>query len=502
MKVVLIILDGWGLGQSWGGNAITLAKTKTMDFLSANYPFATLEASQEAVGLPFKEPGNSEVGHLNIGSGQIVYQGFSAINQTLKDGSFFKNQILKEAMLHVHKHKTTLHFVGLVSDGGIHSHLFHLFALLKLAKKYKLKNVLVHAITDGRDSAPTSGINYVKQLEEKIKELNVGKIATVSGRYYAMDRDNHFDRTEKVYNALVLGKGEQAKSASAAILKSYADGTTDEFILPTNIGQGGTIKDGDSIIFFNFRSDRMRQLVRSLVKQDFNGFKRKRVLKNLNVATFATYQEGLPVSVVFENKKVSSVLSAILTQNNLTHLHIAETEKYPHVTYFFNGGEEKPFEGEERILVPSPHVPTYDLKPEMSAAKISQRAISRLAQFDFTVLNFANPDMVGHTGNLKAAVKAIETVDGCLGKLVKKTLSLKTTAIITADHGNAEQMINPKTGEIDTEHTTNPVPFIIVSKKKMKVAKEGRLCDIAPTILELFGLKRPKEMLGQSLLRT
>lgn len=503
MQIVLIILDGWGLAQIWGGNAIGLAKTPTMDFLSEHYPFAVLEASGQAVGLPFDEPGNSEVGHLNIGSGQIVYQGLPAINQRIKDGSFFKNPALEEIMGRASKENKALHLIGLTSDGGIHSHISHLFALLELAKKHSLKQVFIHTITDGRDSAPTSGIKYIQKLGKKIQELGIGKIASVSGRYFAMDRDNHWDRIEKVYEVLTSDQKQEAESAEGVIYNSYAKGVTDEFILPVKVGRGANISDGDSVIFFNFRSDRARQLVRALTKKDFNEFKRPKLQKDLHIATFATYQEGLPVSVVFESKKIANPLANILTENKLTHLHIAETEKYPHVTYFFNGGIEKPFNGEQRILIPSPKVPTYDKKPEMSAREITEKALKQTEKFDFTVINFANTDMVGHTGNMKATIKAVETVDGCLGKLIQKILDKDITAIITADHGNAEQMINPLTGLEDTEHTTNPVPFILISQKNVagKLSKNGRICDIAPTILKLLGLKKPESMSGESLLK-
>lgn len=497
-KIVLIILDGWGLAETWGGNAIALANTPVMNSLSKNFPYTTLEAAGEAVGLPFNESGNSEVGHFNMGTGQIVKQGLSAINQMISDHSFFNNKILND---YFNNAKTnTLHLVGLASDGGIHSHISHLFALLELAKTLNLKRVALHLFTDGRDASPTSGIKFIKKIEQKIAETGVGEIATISGRYYAMDRDNNWDRVEKVYRAMVLAEGEEASSPQKALVTSYSNGITDEFMVPKVINKNLKISDDDTVIFFNFRSDRARQLARTLAIKNFNNFKRNNLPKNLKIATFASYQENLPVKVIFANQKTTMTLPVLLTQNKLTHCHIAETEKYPHVTYFFNGEKESPLEGEKRILVSSPKVATYDLKPQMSANEVAEKACDAVGQFDFIVINFANADMVGHTGNFEATTTAVETVDKCLGKLIKKIEYTGSTAIITADHGNAEKMIEPVTGLPYTEHTNNPVPFVLFSKKIEKLREDGKLSEIAPTILDLYGFEKPNEMKDQSLI--
>lgn len=503
-KILLIILDGWGIAETWGGNAISMANTKAMDSLKKTYPNILLEASGEAVGLPFREPGNSEVGHQNIGSGQAAAQDLSSINTMIKNGTFFQNPTLKE-IFEKAKQKGTLHLIGLLSDGGIHSHINHLISLLTLAQKMQLNKVNIHVITDGRDSSPTSAPSFLAQLEETIKDSGIGKIASISGRYYAMDRDENWDRIEQFYDVITGQTTQNDNSAEYIVKNSYAGGITDEFIKPTLLKKDLAIADGDSVIFFNYRTDRMRQIARAFAQKDFAGFKRKRVLKNLTIGTFSSYQEGLPVKVIFNNlQNVHNPLSEILSSHGLTHLHAAETEKYAHVTYFFNGGVEKPFKGERRILVPSPNVKTYDLKPEMSAEKISTKVIDALENNppDFSVVNFANADMVGHTGNFEAAVKAVETVDRSLGKIVK-SLSKHYIIMVTADHGNAEQMINPVTALPDTEHTNNPVPFIYLSdnNQNIKLRESGKLCDIAPTVLGLLDIAKPKTITGQNLLK-
>lgn len=502
-QLALIILDGWGIAQTWAGNAIGLADTPTMDYIAENFPYTTLEASGSAVGLPFGESGNSEVGHLNIGAGRIAKQGLTAINQTIDDGSFFENSVLHQVMDNAVKNNKNLHMIGLLSDGGIHSHIKQLFALLELAKKQKAQKVYIHIITDGRDSPSTSGIKYFEKLESKIDELKVGKIASISGRYYAMDRDQHWDRVEKAYEAM-MGNGNYEANPKSVILKSYANGITDEFILPAFVDKKGAIADGDSVIFFNYRSDRSRQIINVLANKDFSGFKRKEKAKNLLIASFSSYLEGIDLQLPFESREVSSPLASILSENKLSHLHAAETEKYAHVTYFFNGGKEAPFEGESRILVPSPNVKTYDLKPEMSAEKIVGKVMPVLSKYDFTVINFANADMVGHTGNLEAAIKAVETVDKCLKKVLDKIFRLGMVGLVTADHGNAEQMINPLTGQEDTEHTTNLVPFSIISKDKNRfnrLIEDGKLSDISTTVLEIMNIEKSKEMAGRVLFR-
>jgi len=472
-----------------------------MDSLFEKYPFLQLVASGEEVGLPFGEPGNSEVGHLNIGSGQPVSQGLTSINESIENKSFSSNSILKESYENAIANHKNIHLIGLVSDGGIHSHISHLEALLKLAKETGAKNVFIHFISDGRDTATTASIKFLEQVEEKIRELKLGKIATVLGRFYAMDRDKNWQRIEKAYDAIVGVNASECSSANKAVLDSYASGVTDEFINPIKISDTPYIENGDSVIFFNYRSDRARQLTSALVQEKFNGFQRKKTLKNLNFITFGSYQENLPVKIAFGEKKINCYIASELSKNELTHLHIAETEKYAHVTYFFNGGNEKETKGEERILVPSIKIDSYAKKPEMQAANITEKAILSIEKFDFSVINYANPDMVGHTGDLEATIKAIEKVDSCLEKLIKKILGFNGIALIIADHGNAEELINPMNGLPDTEHTNNLVPFIAVSNKNLKLKKtEGRLVDIAPTVLNLFDLPIPNDMKGNILI--
>ena len=510
-RVILIILDGWGYAPSWGGNAVESAETPVMDNLWRKFPHTILKAAEEAVGLPIHEPGNSEVGHLNLGSGQIVRQNLPGITATIDDKSFFNNQILLEAIDHAKKNSSNVHLLGLVSDGGVHSHISHLFALLSLLKAQNFERVFIHMITDGRDTDPMKGLSFLEQLEDRLKEIKLGKIETIMGRYYAMDRDNRWDRIQKAYDALTLGIGGQFEAPEQVISSSYRGGKTDEFILPaiaTKKEDYLPVNDNDSIIFFNFRADRTKEITKAFLEEKFRGFPRKKYLKNLYFASFAffeNYGQQLPVNMVFKQNLISNPLAKILSENNLTQFHIAETEKYAHVTYFFNGGVEKPFNKEDRILIPSPKIASYDLKPEMSAGKIKETLISKFSNYDFSVLNFANPDMVGHTGNLKATVKACEFVDLCLGEIVKVTVEKAYNVIVTADHGHAEQMINPNTSEPQTEHTINPVPFILVSndpilQNPLRGSNDLKLSDVAPTILKIMGLPVPQEMTGKSLI--
>lgn len=502
---VLAIMDGWGVASPWGGNATTLAKTPTISRFWQTAPRAILGAAEESVGLPKGERGNSEVGHLNIGCGRIVHQDLSSISASIDDGSFFQNEILVNACKTVQKREATLHLIGLLSDGGVHSHISHLFALLDMAQKQGVKKVLIHIFTDGRDSAPMQALSYIERLEAKLKKLKFIRIATVAGRYFGMDREQKWDRTEKVYRLLTEGIGEQAKSTSAAITQSYRVSKSDEFITPTVIrGEDQMtefIKDNDVIILFNFRADRARQITDALINPNFKAFDRVVVRKNLLLVTFTSYQEGLPVEVAFSPEAIVNSLAEVLSQEGKKQFHIAETAKYPHVTYFFNGGKEKAFPGEDRVMIPSPKVATYDQRPEMSAREVTDKIIARLSDHEFHVVNFANCDMVGHTGLIKAAVKAVQCVDQCIGRLWKEVMVSGGDMIVTADHGNIEQMVNPATGQPDTEHTTNPVPFFfLTSKSQLRIKKMGILADTAPTILDWLGLTIPKEMDGESLI--
>lgn len=504
--VILVVIDGWGVAPPWGGNATTLAKTPFINYAKKNFPNTTLLASGKAVGLPEGDRGNSEVGHLNIGAGQPVLQYYPAITQAIQDGSFFKNEVLIKAFTRAKETNRAVHLLGLISPGGIHSHLDHLLALLDLAKKEKFTNLYIHAITDGRDADPFEAEKHLSYLEEKIRQVGVGRICTVAGRYYTMDRDHRWDRIEKSYRAMTEGVGLTANSAVAAVASAYRDGFSDEFIPPTVIhgpNNGFTpMMDGDSIIFFNFRGDRAREISQVIAKTDFDGFARKKVLKNIYFVGFTFYQEGLPIEIAFKPHDVDISLAGVLAKAGLKQLHVAESEKYAHVTYFFNGGSEAAFANEKRIVVPSPHVASYDQVPEMSSVQISQTVVQNLAEEDFIVLNYANPDMVGHTGNLRATIDACEAVDNGLNTIYEAIKDNPSAVlIITADHGNAEQMVNPKTGEPDTEHTGNPVPFIIVSQLlNLKVRSGGKLADIAPTILALLRLEKPSTMTGQSLI--
>lgn len=504
--VMLMILDGFGIAPKSEGNAVSLAKKPNFDRLLEKYPHSELQASGLFVGLPDGQMGNSEVGHLNIGAGRIVYQELTRITKSIADGDFFTNESLVKAMENAKKTDGALHLMGLLSDGGVHSHIDHLKGLLEFAKKAGVQNVYVHAFMDGRDVPPSSGKEFIEKTEAMMAEVGVGKIATVSGRYYAMDRDNRWERVELAYNAMVLGQGETANSATEAIEKSYHDDKTDEFVLPTVIEKDGNpvakIKNGDSVIFFNFRPDRAREITRAINDKVFDGFKREAL--DLTFVTMTQYDKTLKgVEVAFKPQTLTNTLGEYVSDKGLNQLRIAETEKYAHVTFFFNGGVEKENENEERALIPSPKVATYDLKPEMSAYEVTEELIKRLDsdKYDMVILNFANPDMVGHTGVVDAAIKAIEAVDECLGKVVDKVLEKDGTVFITADHGNAETMIDFSTGNPFTAHTTQPVPFLWVSNNTDgKTIKDGKLADIAPTMLNVLGLEAPAEMTGENLI--
>ena len=504
--VMLMILDGFGIAPKSEGNAVSLAKKPNFDRLLEKYPHSKLQASGLFVGLPDGQMGNSEVGHLNIGAGRIVYQELTRITKSIADGDFFTNEALVKAMENAKKTDGALHLMGLLSDGGVHSHIDHLKGLLEFAKKAGVQNVYVHAFMDGRDVPPSSGKEFIEKAEAMMAEVGVGKIATVSGRYYAMDRDNRWERVELAYNAMVLGQGETANSAVEAIEKSYHDDKTDEFVLPTVIEKDGNpvakIKSGDSVVFFNFRPDRAREITRAINDKVFDGFKRETL--DLTFVTMTQYDKTLEgVEVAFKPQTLTNTLGEYVSDKGLNQLRIAETEKYAHVTFFFNGGVEKENKNEERALIPSPKVATYDLKPEMSAYEVTEELIKRLDsdKYDMIILNFANPDMVGHTGVVEAAVKAIEAVDECLGKVVDKVLEKDGTVFITADHGNAETMIDFSTGNPFTAHTTQPVPFVwVANNTDGKTIKDGKLADIAPTMLNVLGLEAPAEMTGENLI--
>lgn len=504
---VLMILDGYGLNEKTEGNAVKEAKTPVMDKLMQEYPFVKGYASGMAVGLPDGQMGNSEVGHLNMGAGRIIYQELTKITKAIQDGDFFENPALLDAVKNAKDNGTSLHMFGLLSDGGVHSHNTHLYALLELAKKEGLKKVYVHCFLDGRDTPPASGKDYVQQLSDKMQEIGTGEIASVMGRYYAMDRDNRWDRVELAYNAMVKGIGHTADSGVAAVQQSYDDGKNDEFVLPTVVVKNGapvaTIQDNDSVIFFNFRPDRAREITRTFCCDHFEGFKRGDRIKTCYVC-FTEYDETIPnKEVAFHKTAITNTFGEFLAANNMKQARIAETEKYAHVTFFFNGGVEEPNAGEDRILVKSPKVPTYDMQPEMSAYEVCDNLVNAIksGKYDVIIINFANPDMVGHTGIENAAVKAIEAVDGCVGRAVDAIKEVDGQMFICADHGNAEQLVDYETGDPFTAHTTNPVPFILVNADPSYTLKEdGVLADIAPTLIELMGMEQPKEMTGKSLL--
>lgn len=506
--LVLMILDGWGIREDAAANAIAAARTPVLSGLMQRYPRVAIQTSGMAVGLPEGQMGNSEVGHLNLGAGRIVYQDLTRITKAIADGDFFSNPVLVQSMSAVKKLGGTLHLAGLLSDGGVHSHNTHLYALIRMAQKLGVEHVAVHALLDGRDTPPQSALGYLKQLEEELAAIGLGRITTVSGRFYGMDRDNRWDRVEKAYRAWVSGDAVVADSAIEAITTSYAQGVTDEFVLPTCIRQAdGTIHciaDGDAMIFFNFRSDRAREITRALTQEPFDGFVRESFPSLSSFVCMTEYDATFSLPVAFEQEALDDLLGEVLSTAGLQQLRIAETEKYAHVTFFFNGGIEEPFPGEDRVLIPSPKdVATYDLKPEMSASAVAAEACRRLAlgTYDVVILNFANCDMVGHTGILDAAVQAVEAVDRAVGEVVAETQRQGGIALITADHGNAEQMLDEH-GEPHTAHTCNPVWFVLVGEDRIGTAlrEGGRLADVAPTMLELLGLTRPAAMTGESLL--
>ena len=507
--VVLMVLDGYGLSDNPEGNAVAMAQTPVMDKLMKECPFVKGNASGLAVGLPDGQMGNSEVGHMNIGAGRIIYQELTKITKSIQDGDFFQNPELLRAIENVKKNNSDLHLWGLLSDGGVHSHITHLYGLLELCKRQGIENVYVHAFLDGRDTPPASGKDYVAALDAKMKEIGVGKIASLSGRYYAMDRDNRWDRVEKAYASLVYGEGEKATDAVQAMADSYAKDVTDEFVLPTVIvdeaGQPlSLVKANDSVIFFNFRPDRAREITRSFCDKDFTGFERKNGFLPLTYVCFTDYDETIENKyVAFKKESITNTFGAYLAANGKKQLRLAETEKYAHVTFFFNGGVEEPNPDEERILVKSPAVATYDLQPEMSAPEVGKHLVEAITsdKYDVIIINFANPDMVGHTGVIPAAVKGVETVDKCVGDAVETVKKMDGVLFICADHGNAEKMIDYETGKPHTAHTTNPVPFILYNYDPAYTLREGGcLADIAPTLLEVMGLPQPAEMTGQSLL--
>ena len=504
---VLMILDGYGLNENEKGNAAVQAKSPVLDSLKKDYPFVKGYASGMAVGLPEGQMGNSEVGHLNMGAGRIVYQELTRITKEIQDGDFFENEALLAAVNNCKENNSALHMYGLVSDGGVHSHNTHIYGILELAKRHGLEKVYVHCFLDGRDTPPASGKDYVAELVEKTKEIGVGEVASVSGRYYAMDRDNRWDRVEKAYAAIRFGKGETALDPVQAIADSYANDVTDEFMVPTVIVKDGvpvgTVNDQDSVIFFNFRPDRARELTRAFCMDEFAGFDRGERPQVLYVC-FTEYDVTIPNKIVaFHKVSITETFGEFLAKHGKTQARIAETEKYAHVTFFFNGGVEEPNEGEDRILVNSPKVATYDLQPEMSAFEVCDRLVEAIHsdKYDVIIINFANPDMVGHTGVEAAAIKAVEAVDTCVGRAVEAIKEEDGVLFICADHGNCEQLIDEETGEPFTAHTINPVPFILVNADpSYKLREGGCLADIVPTLIELMGMEQPVEMTGKSLL--
>lgn len=504
---VLMIMDGFGLNENEKANAVFEANTPNIDKLMAECPFVKGNASGLAVGLPDGQMGNSEVGHLNMGAGRIVYQELTRITKEIEDGDFFKNEALVAAMQNVKANQSALHLFGLLSDGGVHSHNTHLYGLLEMAKREGISEVYVHCFLDGRDTAPASGKGFVEELQKKIDEIGVGVIASVSGRYYAMDRDNRWDRVEAAYKAVAKGEGKQAENAVAAVQASYDEEVFDEFVVPTVITKDekavATVKDNDSVIFFNFRPDRARELTRAFCADEFDGFDRG-VRLNTTYVCFTEYDVTIPnKSIAFKKVELTNTFGQVLAAAGKTQARIAETEKYAHVTFFFNGGVEEPNAGEDRILVKSPKVATYDLQPEMSANEVCDKLVTAIKadKYDVIIINFANPDMVGHTGIEAAAIKAVETVDACVGRTVEALKEVDGTMFICADHGNAEQLIDYETGAPFTAHTTNPVPFILVNYDEAYTLREGGcLADIAPTLLEIMGMEQPAEMTGRSLL--
>ena len=508
-QYMLMILDGVGLNDDETGNAFKLAKTPNIDRLIARYPNAYLKTSGLSVGLPEGQMGNSEVGHTTIGSGRVVYQDLTMISERIKSGEFFKNKVLLDTIEHVKRNDSKLHIFGLLSDGGVHSHTEHIYALLELAKREGIGEVYVHAFMDGRDTPPTSGVDYIRDLENKCKELELGRISTIMGRFYVMDRDKRHDRVEAAYNAMTMGEGKHFKTAERAVENSYECQEFDEFIKPIVIVDDedkpiGLVESKDAVIFANFRPDRAREISHAFTDNMFTDFIRKSgKLTNLRYVSMTEYDETLEsVKVVYKKEEIKETLGEFLSKRGYTQLRIAETEKYAHVTFFFNGGEEKEYNGESRILVPSPKVTTYDLKPEMSAYEVTDKLIEAMEskEHDVIVINYANGDMVGHTGNLEAAILAVEALDECVGRVMDKLVSLGGEAIIIADHGNCEQMIDTNTGEPVTSHTTFDVPVIVVSDRVTAI-EPGALSDVAPTLIHLMGLTKPKEMTGSSIVK-
>ena len=500
--LALIILDGFGCREETKGNAIAAARTPHLDHLMACCPHTRIGASGMDVGLPDGQMGNSEVGHTNIGAGRIVYQELTRITKSFDEGEALGNPALTAAMENARRPGQALHLMGLLSDGGVHSHIRHLYGLMEMARRFTVERVYLHCFMDGRDVPPTSGIEFIAALQQKIEELGLGQIATVSGRYYAMDRDNRWERVKLAYDAIVNGKGNKGPDPVAVMQKSYDAGVTDEFIVPTVVTEGAGIKAGDSVIFFNFRPDRARELTRALVDPDFAGFEREKGFFPLTYICMTQYDATMPnVEVAYRPESLANTLGEYLSRLGKTQLRIAETEKYAHVTFFFNGGVEAPYEGEDRVLIPSPKVATYDLQPEMSAYAVTDEAVRRIesGRYDVIILNYANCDMVGHTGVFEAAVKAVEAVDTCLGRLLAALEKAGGRAFLTADHGNADQMAD-ENGAPFTAHTTNPVPFVAIGFGDVTLRSGGRLADIAPTMLQAMGLPQPEEMTGRSLL--
>lgn len=506
--LMLMILDGWGINPRTEGNAILKAHTPNFNRLLRHYPNTILSASGLAVGLPEGQMGNSEVGHLNIGAGRVVYQEYTRISKDIESGDFFKNPILLSAIEQAVTNNKSLHLMGLLSDGGVHSHIQHLEALLKFAKVKGLKKVYVHAFLDGRDVPPSNAMVYINRIEKAMNELETGELSTISGRYYAMDRDKRWDRIEKAYNAIVFGEGLKSERACSAVEKSYKREETDEFVVPTVIVDKdgfpkGKVKKGDSVIFFNFRPDRARQLTYAFCERDFNGFERKAGYFPVFYVCMTQYDQNIKNAMVaYKPQSLDNILADVLSKQGLKQLRIAETEKYAHVTFFFNGGVEKSYPGEDRVLIPSPKVATYDHKPEMSAYEVTRTVIEKINEeaYDVIILNYANPDMVGHTGMFEAAREAVEVVDKCAGNVIKAIREKGGTVIVTSDHGNAEQMLDYASGEPHTAHAVNPVPFILISDKNYKL-RQGRLADVAPTMLQLLNIQKPPEMTGESLIQ-
>ena len=507
-RVVLLVLDGWGINISREGNAIVSAKTPVYTRMMSVCPHTELQASGEAVGLPEGQMGNSEVGHLNLGAGRIVYQDSTRISKSIRDGEFFQNPVLLSAMESVKQSGANLHLMGLLSDGGVHSRMDHILAMFDLAKARGITNVFFHAFLDGRDTPPSSAIKYITQLEEYLAGIGIGRIASVSGRYYAMDRDKRWERIQKAYEALVMGEGIRKYSALEAVRQSYENNKTDEFMLPTVLLDRktnksiATIRNNDTVIFCNFRSDRAREITRALTDPEFKAFKRGKVPRLSSFVCLTTYDEDLDLPVAFGPVRLVNILGEVLSTHGVRQLRIAETEKYAHVTFFFNGGEERPFSLEDRVLVPSPRdVATYDKKPEMSAREITDKLVEHILshQYGFILANYANPDMVGHTGVIDAAVKAVEVIDECLGRVLAAAKQEGMVVFITADHGNCEIMLDPSTGQPHTAHTTDPVPFVI-AQKDVRLRDAGILADVAPTVLDFMGIDIPVEMTGKSLI--